>query len=94
MGNLVKKVIASTLCASFLSFQTAFGYQMTGDVLGNNTVTGGTGANGANIVSSSGGFQGFENGGLPEGKRFYRLFPLRRAGRNESLRFRRDASGL
>ena len=64
MGNLVKKVIASTLCASFLSFQTAFGYQMTGDVLGNNTVTGGTGANGANIVSSSGGFQGFENGGL------------------------------
>ncbi len=64
MGNLVKKVIASTLCVSFMSMQSAFGYQMTGDVLGNNTMTGGTGANGANIVSSSGGFQGFENGGL------------------------------
>ena len=64
MGNLVKKVIASTLCVSFMTMQSAFGYQMTGEVLGNNTVTGGTGANGANIVSSSGGFQGFENGGL------------------------------
>ena len=64
MGNSVKKLVASVLSLSFFSMQTAFGYQMTGEVLGNNPITGGVGAGGADIVSSSGGFQGFQNGGL------------------------------
>ena len=63
MGNLFKKVTASVLSLAFFGMQTAFGYQMTGEVLGN-SITGGVGAGGANIVSSEGGFQGFTNGGL------------------------------
>lgn len=64
MGNLFKKVIASTLCASFFSMQTTFA-AMTGEVLqpGNIFNGAGTGAGGADIVGSTGGFDGFTTNG-------------------------------
>ena len=58
MGKLLKKTIASALCVSFFLTQATFANQMTGDVLNN------VGTGGADIVSSSGGFTGFQNGGL------------------------------
>lgn len=58
MGKLLKKTIASALCVSFFLTQATFANQMTGTVLNN------VGTGGANIVSSSGGFTGFQNGGL------------------------------
>lgn len=58
MGNLLKKTIASALCVSFFLTQATFANQMTGTVLNN------VGTGGADIVGSSGGFTGFQNGGL------------------------------
>lgn len=58
MGNLLKKTIASALCISFFLTQATFANQMTGTVLNN------VGTGGADIVGSSGGFTGFQNGGL------------------------------
>lgn len=58
MGNLLKKTIASALCVSFFLTQATFANQMTGPVLNN------VGTGGADIVGSSGGFTGFQNGGL------------------------------
>mgnify|MGYP004653796031 FL=1 len=58
MGNLLQKTIASALCISFFLTQATFANQMTGTVLNN------VGTGGADIVGSSGGFTGFQNGGL------------------------------
>ena len=58
MGNLLQKTIASALCVSFFLTQATFANQMTGTVLNN------VGTGGADIVGSSGGFTGFQNGGL------------------------------
>lgn len=58
MGNLLQKTIASALCISFFLTQATFANQMTGPVLNN------VGTGGADIVGSSGGFTGFQNGGL------------------------------
>lgn len=58
MGNLLQKTIASALCVSFFLTQATFANQMTGPVLNN------VGTGGADIVGSSGGFTGFQNGGL------------------------------
>lgn len=58
MGNLLQKTIASALCLSFFMTQATFANQMTGTVLNN------VGTGGADIVGSSGGFTGFQNGGL------------------------------
>lgn len=58
MGNLLQKTIASALCLSFFLTQATFANQMTGTVLNN------VGTGGADIVGSSGGFTGFQNGGL------------------------------
>lgn len=58
MGNLLQKAIASALCVSFFLTQATFANQMTGTVLNN------VGTGGADIVGSSGGFTGFQNGGL------------------------------
>lgn len=58
MGNLLQKTIASALCVSFFMTQATFANQMTGTVLNN------VGTGGADIVGSSGGFTGFQNGGL------------------------------
>ena len=58
MGKVLKKTIASALCVSFFLTQATFANQMTGTVLKD------AGTGGADIVSSSGGFTGFQNGGL------------------------------
>ena len=58
MGNLLQKTIASALCVSFFLTQATFANQMTGTVLNN------VGTGGADIIGSSGGFTGFQNGGL------------------------------
>ena len=58
MGNLLQKTIASALCISFFLTQATFANQMTGTVLNN------VGTGGADIVGSTGGFTGFQNGGL------------------------------
>lgn len=60
MGNLLQKTIASALCISFFATQATFANQMTGTVLNGNETLGGYGAGGADIVSSKGGFIGFE----------------------------------
>ena len=60
MGNLLQKTIASALCISFFLTQATFANQMTGTVLNGNETLGGYGAGGADIVSSKGGFTGFE----------------------------------
>lgn len=79
MGNFIKKAIASALCVSFLSLQTAaIANQMTGVVL----KPGIGSTEGADIVSYQGGFTGFKN---PE-------YPLIGADKNNAtLNFNGDA---